>query len=86
MSALFEQARDEKIDSPFRDLAPSIGGMLHVRARGAGLVYRVAVNRRQARVVLTNTVGKWQGGAQGAGGKAGRDGRRFQDRRLAGDA
>ena len=61
MSALFEQARDEKIDSPFRDLAPSIGGMLHVRARGAGLVYRVAVNRRQSRVVLTNTVGKWQG-------------------------
>ena len=65
MSALFEQARDEKIDSPFRDLAPSIAGgrrgMLHVRARGAGLVYRVAVNRRQSRVVLTNTVGKWQG-------------------------
>ena len=61
MSALFEQARDEKIDSPFRDLAPSIRDMLDVRARGAGLVYRIAFNRRQSRVVLTNTVGKWQG-------------------------
>lgn len=62
MSALFEQARDEKIDSPFRDLAPRIDGILQVRARrGAGLVYRVAVTRRQARVVLTNTVGKWLG-------------------------
>ena len=61
MSALFEQTRDEKIDSPFRDLAPSIRDMLDVRARGAGLVYRIAFNRRQSRVVLTNTVGKWQG-------------------------
>lgn len=61
MSALFEQARDEKIDSPFRELAPRIDGILQVRARrGAGLVYRVAVTRRP-RVVLTNTVGKWLG-------------------------
>ena len=61
MSALFEQARDEGIDSPFRNRSPSIHGILHVRARGAGLVYRVAVNSGQSRVVLTNTVGKWLG-------------------------
>ena len=61
MSALFEQARDEGIDSPFRNRSPSIHGILHVRARGAGLVYRVVVNSGQSRVVLTNTVGKWLG-------------------------
>ena len=61
MSALFEQARDEEIDSPFKHLSPSIHGTILVHARGAGLVYRVAVNRRQSRVVLTNATGKWQG-------------------------
>ena len=61
MAALFEQAREEGIDSPFKDLAPSIHGILHTPARGQGLVYRVAVNRTEARVVLTNVRDKWQG-------------------------
>ena len=46
MAALFAQARDEGIDSPFRDLAPSIHGILHTPARGQGLLYRVAVTAR----------------------------------------
>ena len=69
MSALFEQARDERIDSPFK--SPNIHGISHVRARGAGLVYRVVVNSRQSRVVLTNTTGKWQGALEALeGGRA----------------
>ena len=61
MADLFMQAREEGIDSPFKDLAPSIHGILHTPARGQGLVYRVAVNRTEARVVLTNVRDKWQG-------------------------
>ena len=61
MAALFAQARDEGIDSPFRDLSPSIHGILHRHARGPGLVYRLAVNRRESRVVVTNARGKWMG-------------------------
>lgn len=61
IAALFKQAREEGIDSPFKDLAPSIHGILHTPARGQGLVYRVAVNRAEARVVLTNVRDKWQG-------------------------
>ena len=61
LAALFAQARDEGIDSPFRNLAPSAHGMLHTPARGQGLLYRVAVNRRNARVVITNKRGKWLG-------------------------
>ena len=61
MAALFAQARDEGIDSPFRDLAPSIHGILHTPARGQGLLYRVAVNRTESRVVVTNASGRWQG-------------------------
>ena len=61
MAGLFKQARDEGIDSPFKDLAPSIHGILHTPARGQGLVYRVAVNRTEARVVLTNVRDKWLG-------------------------
>ena len=60
MAALFKQARDEGIDSPFKDLASSIHGILHTPARGQGLVYRVAVNRKESRVVLTNVRDKWQ--------------------------
>ena len=59
MAALFAQARDEGIDSPFRDLAPRADGLQHTHARGAGLLYRVAVNRREARVVVTNARGRW---------------------------
>ena len=59
MAALFAQARDEGIDSPFRDLAPRADGLQHTHARGAGLLYRVAVNRREARVVVTNAQGRW---------------------------
>jgi hypothetical protein len=61
MAALFQQARDEGIDSPFRDRAPSIYGIMHSPARGSGLVYRIAVTRDQSRVVLTNASGRWQG-------------------------
>lgn len=61
MAALFAQARDEEIDSPFRNLSPSIHGILHRHARGPGLLYRVAVNRRESRVVITNGRGKWLG-------------------------
>ena len=59
LAALFAQARDEGIDSPFKDLAPKADGLLHTQARGAGLLYRVAVNRREARVVVTNAQGRW---------------------------
>ena len=69
MSKLFEQARDERIDSPFKDRSPNIHGILHTHARGAGLIYRVKVNRRQSRVVLTNTTGKWQGALEALEGK-----------------
>ena len=61
LATLFARARDEGLDSPFRNLAPSIHGILHTPARGPGLVYRVAVNRHGSRVVLTNARGKWLG-------------------------
>ena len=61
MAALFTQARDEGIDSPFKDLAPHVSGLQRINARGSGLVYRVAVNRREARVVITNRQGRWTG-------------------------
>ena len=61
MAALFQQARDDDIPSPFRDLKPSIHGLLHTPARGQGLLYRVAVNRQESRVVVTNARGRWQG-------------------------
>ena len=61
MAALFAQARDEGIDSPFKNLSPTIHGVLHTPARGQGLLYRVAVNRRESRVVITNANGRWKG-------------------------
>ena len=61
MKKLFTQARDEGIDSPFKDLSPSIHGILHRHARGSGLVYRVAVNSSESRVVVTNAGGRWEG-------------------------
>ncbi|MDE0220387.1 MAG: hypothetical protein OXJ90_14070 [Spirochaetaceae bacterium] len=61
MAALFAQARDEGIDSPFRSLKPNCNGLQHTSARGSGLIYRVAVNRHGSRVVLTNTRSKWTG-------------------------
>ena len=60
IAALFAQARDEEIDSPFRHLAPSIHGILHTPARGQGSLYRVAVNSNESRVVVTNSGGRWQ--------------------------
>ena len=61
MAALFAQARDEGIDSPFKNLKPNYIGLQATPARGSGLVYRVAVNRHESRVVLTNTKGRWTG-------------------------
>ena len=61
LATLFAQARDERIDSPFRNLSPSIHGILHTPAKGPRLVYRVAVNRNSSRVVITNASGKWLG-------------------------
>ena len=59
MAALFTQARDERIDSPFKDRAPEFSGIQSVNARGSKLVYRVAVNRHESRVVLTNRQDRW---------------------------
>ncbi len=61
MAALFAQARDEGIDSPFKNLKPDYIGLQDTPARGSGLVYRVAVNRRESRVVLTNKKDRWTG-------------------------
>ena len=61
LAKLFDRARDEGIDSPFKNLAPSVHGILHTPARGQGLLYRVAVNRHGSRVVLTNARGRWLG-------------------------
>ena len=61
MAALFAQARDEGIESPFKNLKPDYIGLQDTPARSAGLVYRVAVNRRESRVVLTNKKGRWTG-------------------------
>ena len=61
LAALFAQTREERIDSPFKNLSPSVHGILHTTAKGQGLVYRVAVNRNSSRVVLTNVRGKWLG-------------------------
>jgi len=60
MAALFAQAREEEIDSPFKGRAPGVTAR-HTPARGSGLVYRVAVNRRESRVVITNARGRWTG-------------------------
>ena len=61
LAKLFAHAQDEGIDSPFKNLAPSVHGILHTPARGQGLVYRVAVNRHGSRVVITNARGRWLG-------------------------
>ena len=61
MVALIQQARDEGIESPFRNRAANPLGTLHTPARGQGLLYRVAVNGKDSRVVVTNTKDKWQG-------------------------
>ncbi len=61
MAALFEQARQEHIGSPFRDLKPNVHGVLHTPARGQGLFYRFGVNKKASRVVLTNVAGRWEG-------------------------
>ena len=61
LTALFAQAQDAGIDTPFKNRTPHVSGMLSVHARGSGLVYRVAVNRQQARAVITNRQGRWTG-------------------------
>lgn len=59
MAALIKQAEKESIDSPFRNRTPNRLGNLHTPARGSNLLYRVAVNGKESRVVVTNTKGKW---------------------------
>ena len=59
MADLFAQARNEGIASPFQDLTPSASGLHQTSARGSGLFYRVAVNRRESRVVVTNAPDRW---------------------------
>ena len=59
MSALFQQAREDGIASPFKDLTPNIGGLQHTHARGSGLLFRVAVNQNESRVVVTNALNRW---------------------------
>lgn len=61
LAAVYAQAMDGDIDSPFKHLSPSIHGIQHTPARGPGLVYRIAVNRDESRVVITNSTGKWLG-------------------------
>ena len=61
MAALFTQAQDEKIDSPFKNLKPAHFGLQDTPARGPGLLYRVAINRGESRVLLTNVQGRWAG-------------------------
>ena len=61
LAAVYAQAREKGIDSPFKDLSPSIHGIQSTPARGQGLVYRIAVNRNESRVVITNRSGKWLG-------------------------
>ena len=61
LAALFAQAQNEGIDSPFKNLSPNTGGICSTPARGAQLRYRVAVNRKGSRVVVTNKKGKWLG-------------------------
>ncbi len=64
LTALFAQAHEKEIDSPFKKLKPT-DRMLSTYAKGKGLVYRLAVNRQAARVLITNTTikgkGKWLG-------------------------
>ncbi len=73
MTALFEQAREERIDSPFKHLTPLPSGMRSIPARGAGLRYRVAVNRQESRVVLTNQRDRWTGAFDELAAKRGGD-------------
>lgn len=61
MASLFRQAQEEGIDSPFKNLQPSINGLVHTPAPRTGLLYRIAVNSKESRVVVTNTRGKWEG-------------------------
>ena len=61
MAALFKQAQEEEIDSPFKSRQPGIHGLVQTLARGPGLLYRTAVNGKKSRVVLTNANGKWLG-------------------------
>lgn len=61
LAALFAHAQNEGIDSPFKNLSPNTGGICSTPARGAQLRYRVAVNRKGSRVVVTNKKGKWLG-------------------------
>lgn len=61
LAAVYARAREGGIDSPFKNLSPSIHGIQSTPARGQGLLYRIAVNRDESRVVITNRSGKWLG-------------------------
>lgn len=61
LAELFAHARTEGIDSPFKDLKPRASGLQRINAKGPRLVYRVAVNRQESRVVLTNRKDRWTG-------------------------
>ena len=61
MAALFAQARDDGVASPFENLTPNANGLNQTNARGSGLLYRVAVNRQESRVVVTNARNRWIG-------------------------
>lgn len=52
--ALFTQAREENVQSPFYRLSPSKNQLRDTPARGQGLLYRLAVTRSGTRVVVTN--------------------------------
>ena len=53
-AALFAQAEEESIDSPFIGLAPTTGGLRDSPIRPRGPVYRLAVSKTSCRVVVTN--------------------------------
>ena len=60
IAALIQQPGEEGINSPFRGRTPGHLGMLATPARGPGLLYRVAVSRKESRVVVTNKEGRWE--------------------------
>lgn len=54
-AALFAQASEDGIDSPFKGLSPNVAADRTTPARGQRLLYRVAVKHGEARIVVTNT-------------------------------
>ncbi len=54
-TALFAQASEDGIDSPFKGLSPNGAADRTTPARGQRLLYRVAVKHGEARIIVTNT-------------------------------